>query len=61
MTKSEFKARWESTEDGGGITMDEVAQCASSWGLLSRPKCCSMGLVLDMVLGAAGIHSQQLS
>lgn len=28
MTKAQFKKRWDSNEDGGGITFDDIAQCA---------------------------------
>ena len=38
MTKEEFKKRWESGDDGGGITFDDIAECAKSWGICSKPK-----------------------
>lgn len=56
MSKEEFKKRWESNENGGGITFDEVADCAIKWGLTNRPKTMSMDDVLEMVLQAAGIE-----
>lgn len=34
MTKDEFKARWESNEDGGGINFDDIAECAKAWVFL---------------------------
>jgi hypothetical protein len=34
MTKQEFKERWESSPDGGGITFDDIAKCAKEWGTL---------------------------
>lgn len=30
MTKEEFKVRWESNENGGGITFNDIANCAIS-------------------------------
>ena len=38
MTKEEFKLRWESDDDGGGITYAEIADCTIAWGLYQRPK-----------------------
>ena len=32
MTPEEFKARWDSDEDGGGITYADIAACAIAWG-----------------------------
>lgn len=32
MTKAEFKRRWESDPDGGGITFDDIADCAVARG-----------------------------
>ena len=53
MTKEEFKARWESNEDGGGITYDDVAECAKDWGISSTPRTSQMDLVTYKVLKAA--------
>lgn len=53
MTKEEFKKRWESDENGGGITFDDVADCAKDWGLFSRPRCCNIDYVRYKVLKAA--------
>ena len=58
MTKAEFKRRWESNENGGGITFDDVADCAAAWGLYTRPKCCDINEVLAAVLKAAGIDEE---
>lgn len=33
MTKQEFKVRWESDANGGGITFNDIANCAGSWGV----------------------------
>jgi hypothetical protein len=57
MTKEQFKKRWESNEDGGGITYDDVADCATEWGIFSRPRIREPEEVLAKVLAAAGITS----
>ena len=54
MTKKQFKKRWESDENGGGITFDEIAECAKSWGLYANPKCQNIFTVMNAVLKAAG-------
>lgn len=38
MTKEEFKKRWESDDNGGGISFDDIANCAIKWGISSTPK-----------------------
>ena len=53
MTKEEFKIRWESNEEGGGITFNEIAKCAISWGVNSKPKISPIDKVLYQVLKAA--------
>lgn len=50
-TKKEFKRLWESNDSGGGITVDDVADCAKAWNLFDRPKTCAMSHVLYAVLG----------
>lgn len=37
MTKEEFKERWDSDEDAGGITNAEIADCYVAWGLGESP------------------------
>lgn len=54
MTKEEFKKRWESDEDGGGITFDDIADCAKQWGISPNPRVHQMGKVRYEVLKAAG-------
>lgn len=56
MTKEEFKTRWESSEDGGGITFDDIANCAVEWGLFHHPKTKPLNLVTYMVLKAANTN-----
>lgn len=53
MTKQEFKLRWESDDNGGGITFNEVAECYVAWGLGSTPRTKCMYRVLFAVLTAA--------
>lgn len=55
MTRSEFRDRWESDDEGGGITFDDVAECARAWGLYPKPRIRPMGEVLDAVLATAGV------
>ena len=54
MTKEEFKQRWESNDNGGGITFDDIADCAVAWGLFRTPRTSSIDLVRYRVLVAAG-------
>jgi hypothetical protein len=54
MTKEEFKARWESDDNGGGIDYGDIADCAKAWGLFSQPKTCRIDVVRYRVLAAAG-------
>jgi hypothetical protein len=56
MDKAGFKKRWE-RPDGGGITFDDIADCAKAWGLLSRPKIHEAGKVVEAVLKAAGVET----
>jgi hypothetical protein len=53
MTKEEFKKRWESDENGGGINFDDIAECAKTWGISDRPKTRPMALMRYRVLVAA--------
>jgi len=54
MTKQEFKMRWESNGSGGGITYEDIWECAKEWGIASMPRTMSMSAVPYMVLKAAG-------
>lgn len=56
MTREQFKTRWESGDDGGGITYDDIADCAIAWGLTSTPRTQDINRVRDMVLEAAEIQ-----
>lgn len=50
MTREEFKRRWDSDANGGGITYDDIAQCAVEWGICSRPRINNVYWVRDKVL-----------
>ena len=52
-TKEECKKLWE-TENGGGITFDDIADCAVAWGLFSKPKIHPILKVSNQVLVSAG-------
>ncbi len=53
MTKEEFKARWESNDTGGGITFEDIANCAQAWGLFRTPRIHQIDHVRHRVLKAA--------
>lgn len=55
MTKDEFKQRWESDDNGGGITFDDIAKCAIAWGLSRTPKTSRIDIVRYRVLVAANV------
>ena len=54
MNKKEFKALWESDDEGGGITFDDIADCAKAWGLAATPRTCPIEHIRYKVLKAAG-------
>lgn len=54
MTKEEFKTRWESDDDGGGISFLAIADCAVAWGISRTPKTRRMDVIRYQVLVAAG-------
>jgi hypothetical protein len=56
MTKAEFKRRWESDDNGGGITFEDIAACAVAWGIIATPKTQDMYSVRYRVLVAAGTN-----
>jgi len=56
MCKQQFKTRWESNDRGGGITFDDIAQCAVEWGISSHPKTSSINSIRYRVLKAAGTN-----
>jgi hypothetical protein len=56
MTKAQFKKRWESNKTGGGITFDDIADCAKAWGIASKPRILPIGDVRYRVLKAANTN-----
>ena len=59
MTKDQFKERWESDGDGGGITFDDLADCAKEWGISSIPRIMRMDSIRYRVLRAAGTNDAE--
>lgn len=55
MTQREFKKRWESDTNGGGITLEDIADCAKAWRLYPTPKVNPLDEVIDAVLKKAQI------
>lgn len=53
MTKEEFKARWESNDSGGGITFDDIADCAVAWQICTTPRIMPLDKIRYTVLKAA--------
>lgn len=53
MTKEEFKARWESDENGSGITFNDIADCAVAWYVNLSPRTSPISNVRYQVLKAA--------
>lgn len=59
MTKEEFNRRWESSEDGGGLTFDDIAKCAIAWGITPTPRIRPVSEVRYAVLVAAGVSDAE--
>lgn len=57
-TKEVFKKKWDGDENGGGITWEDIADCAEDWGLFSRPRCYDMWKVRKAVLSACGASEE---
>ena len=55
MTREEFKARWESNDNGGGITYDDIARCAVEWGISATPRIKPIDVIRYKVLVAANV------
>jgi hypothetical protein len=54
MTKEEFRLRWDSNERGGGITGDDIADCAIAWGIDRSPRASPIELITKLVVAASG-------
>lgn len=59
MTKKQFKKRWESSLDGGGITFDDVAECAVEWGISTCPRVMSICDIRYKVLKTASVNDAE--
>lgn len=59
MTKNEFNRRWELDDNGGTITIDDIADCAKQWGLFSTPRTVQIDRVVYAVLKAAGVSDAE--
>ena len=59
MNKTEFKQRWESDDNGGGITFDDIAECAKAWGVSSSPRTQQIDSIRYRVLKAAGTNDAE--
>ena len=59
MTKIEFKKRWESDGDGGGITFDDIADCAKEWGICGVPRIVEINEITHLVLKAANTNDAE--
>lgn len=58
-SKAEFKKLWESDRSGGGITFEDVADCARDWGLYATPRIVQLDLVLEKVLLASEVEIER--
>jgi len=54
LTKAEFARRWDSDDEGGGITFNDIADCAVAWGITSRPYTQRIDTVASQVVAASG-------
>ena len=59
MNKEEVKIRWESNENGGGITFNDIADCAKEWGISKSPRTMNMERVRYLVLRGAGTEDAE--
>lgn len=57
MTRQEFAERWDSGEGGGGITFDEIAECAVDWGITNSPKILPIRDVIAAVVKESGART----
>ena len=59
MTREEFKKKWESNEDGGGITNEDVANCYIEWGLGNSPYTKPIDYVIWRVCESANTNDKK--
>ena len=53
MTKTEFRKRWDSDDNGGGITFNDIADCAEEWGLFATARIHPIDVVANAVTKSA--------
>lgn len=56
MTKQEFAKRWDSDDEGGGITFDDIAECVVAWGVCPHPRSRPVDEVAKLVVAASGAN-----
>jgi len=59
MTPKQFKERWDSSDDGNGITFADIAECAADWGVTNCPDILPIDAVRYLVLKAAGVNDAE--
>lgn len=59
LTKPQFKRLWESDDEGGGLTFDDIADCAKEWGLYPSPRTARIEMVLYSVLDVANVVDKE--
>ena len=59
MTPQQFKERWDSSDDGNGITFADIAECAASWGVTNCQNILPTDAVRYLVLKAAGVSDAE--
>ena len=59
MTPQQFKKRWESSDDGDGITFGDIAECAADWGVTNCQNILPIDAVRYLVLKAAGVNDAE--
>lgn len=60
LSRQQFKQKWESSDDGGGITFNDIAECAVNWGLCLKPKTQNMNFIRYIVLKEANTNDAEL-
>lgn len=58
-SKIDFKRLWESDDNGGGITFDDIADCAVAWGISNTPRICNIYEIRYKVLVAASTNDAE--
>ena len=59
MTPQQFKERWESSDDGDGITFGDIVECATEWGVTNCRDILPIDAVRYLVLKAAGVNDTE--